>query len=1656
MTASFSLVDIQHSPKSSSPNSGAVYIYKAESIAEALVGEFLFTQRLDGNEDRAAHIFPRSAGDRYGCSVAIDGDDMVIGVCGATDIQLRGTHFSEAAWEVGTVVVFHRDGPYNNYVFVQRLRPTNALVGDRFGTAVAMSNGTIVATGLRGLRNLGDAKLVTDAPLTPRMEVWSLESSANSTGTDIGGTFRVGWRSLNISEAAEACAELPLSQLNPETCENIAAATKNATYPAAGRTRWTRAIRAASTAIELRNAMQDELGTGNLYVSRLGPFDTRGGGYQWNITFGGVQRDFYEGIPPLIVDDSGLVGPGRPRIEIKQLNKRPPYARGNGHIFVRVAASSDEDADGNTQGWTFVEQVLLRPFNFQRQDLFGFSAAIDGDIAAIGAPNSDSEEPGVNSGAVSAYDLSFLLLAFTDKKVNVTEGESVGIVLRRRQSGEGVLTQLGDIRLYAFVYTLARNADSVAQFWWKTLYDLTDARAVPPGQTAADVVGAGLAYGRAQYYGGSSNASAWVDGGRDDLGVSDFVPLAAKTVLPPNVNEVTIAFESIDDAILEVPDEATDVILWMPGMVASPLGSLHMRVTIVDNGDGLDGAQFTAFAKLGESKTYQLTETLTSAEIHKGTSVKGDESRNYYDGRRAATASAAFLDSSAGLHATEEGDTVVALGSVNAEEVLVYRRSARTGLWKLEAELRIATDNGTIDEPPPLAGQPRLFGTSVAGGTVFGRRTEDGGTTIVVGAPGGAAVYVFSCILVNLTASSYGNHTWRMDEAKTSWTLTARLTNRAEANEARHDFGRAVALEGDIVAVGAPGLEAVYVYYRMWDGSHFVWEMGQPASVLRSTDYDYDKLLGGTVAAVHEQGFGWAVAISNNRLAVGAPFADYGNRGSIMDREMRNTDGVDNRRLGRGKAYVFHSTAPSVAVTVRSDGILSNGTWALAVRSSYRNTTGGCLTSKLAFDAASAAVESALLSACSGSGFAGRISVSRDTTWIPTHAGGQRLSWTVTFVDEVGSPPPLEAFWRGYGCPSCYAFDFDWALAPWRQVAIEDLKSRGKWHEEASLQSDDRTPGSAFGSVLALDNDALLVGAPRAIGSSTTTWDFETGDLSGWVRTGTAFDDQPTFGDGPAFRQSAEADIMGSSSSMRIEGDKSRSARPRGRYFVGTAEARPGSPNDYQQPSPALAGTFDGSDAAIGTLTSEAVPLPYGESLYVSFLVGGGCDPLAVYIEVLIDGVSVDRETGRCNERMYNATFDLSAFAGRAAVFRIVDNSRANWGRINIDHFSFSWYARRPTLATIFKGTARSATGVAFRAGAAYIFRRRHDAWSSEVKLNPSDKRAGDGFGSSLAIDATNGVVAVGAPLADGRTHWRLPPPSRPVGAGPQRGAKLNTEDPYSEPEEPTRAAPVRLPLSAELNFRLYRPSTTSVFEPSGARAVWAQLALDRAKGTAPAPDLEQSRDAGAVYVFEEIEPMRWTGLELAELHAPSNYARDHFGGSVALLPKLLLVGAPGDDSFGNDAGSAFAFDPHVFYVRFSQPEFAIVEGQENRARILLERDVDRAENAVTVAYSTEDLSAKGVDAEKMAACTALPVAFRDGCGDYQQTMGTITFPAGKTQASFYVAVVDDSCHEHYSEYLQLTISIPGAPALLGEHFIARLRIDDDDYSEPECTHSLL
>ena len=102
-----------------------------------------------------------------------------------------------------------------------------------------------------------------------------------------------------------------------------------------------------------------------------------------------------------------------------------------------------------------------------------------------------------------------------------------------------------------------------------------------------------------------------------------------------------------------------------------------------------------------------------------------------------------------------------------------------------------------------------------------------------------------------------------------------------------------------------------------------------------------------------------------------------------------------------------------------------------------------------------------------------------------------------------------------------------------------------------------------------------------------------------------------------------------------------------------------------------------------GTLTSSAFTV--GGSGYISFLLGGGGNPLECYISII--DAETEEELARYANKLFNDKgtgiinsgsnlanmvwykADLSQFMGRSLKIRIVDNSENNWGLITVDSF---------------------------------------------------------------------------------------------------------------------------------------------------------------------------------------------------------------------------------------------------------------------------------------------------------------------------------------------------------------------------------------------------
>ncbi len=163
----------------------------------------------------------------------------------------------------------------------------------------------------------------------------------------------------------------------------------------------------------------------------------------------------------------------------------------------------------------------------------------------------------------------------------------------------------------------------------------------------------------------------------------------------------------------------------------------------------------------------------------------------------------------------------------------------------------------------------------------------------------------------------------------------------------------------------------------------------------------------------------------------------------------------------------------------------------------------------------------------------------------------------------------------------------------------------------------------------------------RQHAAARITWDFETADLRGWVKTGDAFNFQPTYGDNPTARNRGQA------------------SNHQGQYWVGGYEKR------MHASDPA--GQIQG-DGPQGTLTSDTFTI---DRHSMNFLLGGGCDVNVERVELLIDGQAVFKATGKCTETMERVAWNVSQYQGRSAQIRLIDASSGGWGHINFDDLRF-------------------------------------------------------------------------------------------------------------------------------------------------------------------------------------------------------------------------------------------------------------------------------------------------------------------------------------------------------------------------------------------------
>jgi len=168
--------------------------------------------------------------------------------------------------------------------------------------------------------------------------------------------------------------------------------------------------------------------------------------------------------------------------------------------------------------------------------------------------------------------------------------------------------------------------------------------------------------------------------------------------------------------------------------------------------------------------------------------------------------------------------------------------------------------------------------------------------------------------------------------------------------------------------------------------------------------------------------------------------------------------------------------------------------------------------------------------------------------------------------------------------------------------------------------------------------------------------------------------------------------------------------------------------------------------------------------------------------------------------------------------------------------------------------------------GLAYVFERRAERWRRAAVLSASDAAAGDQFG--LTVSVSGETIVVGARLSHSR--------GRDAGAA------------YVFTRQDGRWQQVQKLMASD----------------AAAGDLFGRASVDTNDMIVSA-DLNNAH-TGKVY-FLERRGAAW--VETAKVTAPNGTEGDEFGISLALAGSTAVFGAIGDDSGGDDAGAAYAFD---------------------------------------------------------------------------------------------------------------------------------------------------
>ncbi|MBN1630807.1 MAG: IPT/TIG domain-containing protein, partial [Thermoleophilia bacterium] len=730
------------------------------------------------------------ASDRFGCSVAISGDTLVVGAfredSAATGVG--GDQSDNSAGDAGAAYVFVRSGS----VWTQQayLKASNTAGGDYFGYSVGLCDNTAVigayredsaATGVDGEQSDNSATYAGAAYVFVRSgETWTQQAYLKASNTDandwFGRSVAISGDTVMVGSSRESSAATGIDGDHSDNSATYAGAAY--VFVRSGET-WTQQayLKASNT------DANDEFGYS---VAVSGDTALVGAVYEASSATG-VNGD--------------------------QSDNSAPVA-GAAYVFTRTDTT-----------WT--QQAYLKASNAEAGDSFGWSVGICENTVLVSAYHEASSATGVNG----------------DQSDNSASNAGAAYVFTRTDT---VWTQLAYLKAsntgasdeFGFVVAISGNTVLAG-----ARYEDSSATGVDGDQSDNSAGQSGAVY-VLDYSGSTGIQQAYAKASNTD--VEDYFGWSVAASLAPTGDTVVVGAPWEDSSATGVNGDESD-------NSAVDSGAAYVFVR--------SGGVWTQQAYLKASNTgLGYDQFGTSVAISGDTVVVG----------------APWEDSSAtGVDGDESDDSASGAGAA-----YVFVRAGET--WTQQAYLK-ASNTDEYDN----------FGYSVAislDTVVVGAYGEDSATTGVDGdqsdntAASSGAAYVFT-------------------ESDGVWTQQAYL--KASNTDAGDNFGYSVAISLDQLVVGAYGEAscatgvdgdqsdntaaesgAAYIFYRPHDGSWFQ-EAYLKASNTEAEDY-----------------FGYSVAVSGDTVVVGAYGEDSSSTGV-------NGNQTDNSASGAGAAYVFALSAPA-------------------------------------------------------------------------------------------------------------------------------------------------------------------------------------------------------------------------------------------------------------------------------------------------------------------------------------------------------------------------------------------------------------------------------------------------------------------------------------------------------------------------------------------------------------------------------------------------------------------------------------------------------------------------------------------------------------------------------------------------------------------------